>query len=84
MEPAQIAPLTPEQLAAMTAGGGFAHCEDPTTHLQYQLIQVEPPIVDDDYIRQKVQEAYADPAGFEPLDMDAIRAEVQRRLAAKQ
>jgi hypothetical protein len=84
MEPAHIAPLTPEQLSAITAGGGFAHCEDPTTHLQYQLIQVEPPTLSDDYFREKIEESYADPEGLAPLDMAAIKAELQRRLAAKQ
>ena len=82
METTHQAPLTPEQLAAINAGGGFAHCEDPTTHVHYQLIQCEPRTIDDDYIRAKIEEAYADPAGFKPLDMAAIKAELQRRLAA--
>ena len=75
-------PLTPEQLAAINAGGGFAHCQDPATHVQYELIQREPMTIDDDYIREKVAEAYSDPDGFKPLDMAAIKAELQRRLAA--
>lgn len=87
METPYPAPLTPEQIAAIHAGGGFASCEDPTTRVHYHLIQVEPAAtVDDDYIREKIEEAYADAAesGFEPLDMDAIKAELNRRLAAKQ
>ena len=84
MEPAQIAPLTPEQLAAITAGGGFARCEDPTTNLQYQLIQVEPITLDDDYFRAKIEESYADPTPPEPLDMAEMKAELHRRLAANQ
>lgn len=82
METTHQAPLTPEQLDAINAGGGFAQCEDPTTHVRYQLIQCEQPTIDDDYIREKIEEAYADPAGFEPLDMAAIKAELRRRLAA--
>jgi len=83
MESTYQAPLTPEQLAAIIAGGGFARCEDPTTHVQYHLIQLEPSNLDDDYIREKIKEAYADPAGFEPLDMATIKAELRRRLATK-
>jgi hypothetical protein len=84
MEPAQIAPLTPEQLAAITAGGGFAQCEDPTNHMQYQLIQVEPIALDDHYFREKIEESYKDPRPPEPLNMAEIKAELRRRLAAKQ
>lgn len=83
METTHQARLTPEQLAAINAGGGIAQCEDPTTHVRYQLIQCEPSCIDDDYVREKVEEAYADAAGVEPLDMAAIKAELQRRLAAK-
>ena len=50
--------------------------------MQYQLIQVEPAAVDDEYIRAKIEEAYNDPAGVQPLDMAAIKAELKRRLAA--
>ena len=84
MEPIHQAPLTPEQLVAINAGGGFARCEDPTTHLQYHLIQLEPSTIDDDYVREKIEEAYAEAGehGFQPLDMAAIKAELNRRLAA--
>jgi hypothetical protein len=82
MEPAHQASLTPEQIAAINAGGGFAFCEDPSTHMYYQLIQVDPTTIEDDYLRAKIEEAYADPAGIQPLDMTAIKAELNRRLAA--
>jgi hypothetical protein len=49
--------------------------------VQYQLIQVEPATIDDEYIRAKVEEAYADRAGIQPLDMAAIKAELNRRLS---
>jgi hypothetical protein len=81
MEPTHQVSLTPEQIAAINAGSGFALCEDPSTHVQYQLIQVEPAIIDDDYIRTKIEEAYADRAGIQPLNMAAIKAELNRRLA---
>ena len=81
MEPMHQASLTPEQIAAIHAGGGFALCEDPSTHMHYQLIKVEPAFIDDDYIRTKIEEAYTDPAGIQLLDMAAIKAELNRRLA---
>jgi len=79
------APLTPEQIAAMNASGGFASCEDPSTHLRYHLVQIEPFTIDDDYVREKLEEAYADMErnGVQPLDMAKIKAELARRLAAK-
>jgi hypothetical protein len=85
METPHKAPLTPEQIAAINAGGGFAQCEDPMTHVLYHLIQFPPTAIDDDYVRQKIEEAYADAAtnGFERLDMAAVKAELNRRLAAK-
>lgn len=60
MEPSFQASLTPEQIAAIQAGGGFARCEDPSTHVHYQLTQFEPPTLDDDYIREKLAEAALD------------------------
>jgi hypothetical protein len=80
------APLTPEQLAAVEAGGGYAQCQDPKSHVIYHLIQQpEPSAIDDDYVREKIEEAYADIArnGFRPLDMSAIKAELHRRIRAK-
>jgi hypothetical protein len=86
MEPAQIAPLTPEQLAAVTAGGGFARFEDPTTHVQYQVIQIETTSIDDDYIRAMLAEAQADvDAGrCAEWNVDEIKREVYERLANRQ
>jgi hypothetical protein len=76
-------PLTPEQLAAVHAGGGIARVEDPVTHRVYYLIeQSTPPTLDDEYFREKVDEAYAD-GSVEPLDMAAVKAEFHRRQNAK-
>lgn len=84
METPYQAPLTSEQLAAISASGGFAQCEDPQTHVLY-IIQVEPSSVDDVYVREKIDEAYADAIvnGFAALDMAAIKAELNRRLSTK-
>jgi hypothetical protein len=76
--PTQL-PLTPEQLAAVQAGGGFACVEDPTTHRIFFLIEKSEPItIGDDYVREMINEAYAD-GGDGPLDMAAIKAEFFRR-----
>lgn len=85
MEPAHLAPLTPEQLAAMTAGGGFARCEDPSTHLQYQLIQVETTTIDDEYILARLAEAQedVDQGRVADWDVDEIKREVYERLAER-
>jgi hypothetical protein len=83
MENSFQVPLTPEQLAAINAGGGYAQCAYPINHIHYQLIRFDPNAVDDDYIRAKIEEAYSDPTGPEPLDMGAVRAELQRRIRAK-
>lgn len=83
MDASYQTPLTPELLAAVHAGGGFAQVEDPTTHRVYFLIeQAEPPALSDGYFREKVAEAYAE-GEFEPLDMAAIKAEFNRRQAVK-
>ncbi len=87
MENSRFPPLTPEQLAAVNAGGGFARCEDPDTHAVYHLIQEgESRRLSDDYFREKLAEADADVAknGLQPLDMGAIKAEFERRLLARQ
>ena len=87
MENSQLPPLTPEQIAAVNAGGGFACCEDPNTHVVYELMQRdEPPTLSDEYFREKLAEAEADMAlnGVQPLNMAAIKAEFERRLLARQ
>ncbi|HEY3395561.1 MAG TPA: hypothetical protein VGK58_22865 [Lacipirellulaceae bacterium] len=85
MDTTYQAALTPEQIAAITAGGGYARCEDPTTRVQYQLVQLEPTCLDDNYFKAKIEGAYVDAGeqGFQPLDMDALKAQLNRRLAIK-
>jgi hypothetical protein len=86
MEPTHQVSLTPEQLAAINAGGGFAHCEDPATHVHYHLIQYELPTLDDDYIREKLAEAQADidRGNVADWDVEEINRELHARLANKQ
>jgi hypothetical protein len=87
METPYPAPLTPEQLAAIHAGGGFARCEDPTTRVHYQLIQVDPAAaIDDDYIREKLAEAQADVdrGNVAEWDPEEIKREGRKLLTKKQ
>lgn len=71
-------------MAAIHAGGGIARMEDPQTNRVYLLIEQPstPPTLDDEYVRQKIEEAYAE-GEFVPLDMAAIKAEFHRRQAMK-
>jgi hypothetical protein len=79
MDPAFQTALTPEQLAAVHTGGGFARIVDPATHRIFFLIeQTEPSTLDDDYVREKIDEAYAG-GPLDPLDMAAVKAEFWRR-----
>jgi hypothetical protein len=76
------APLTPEQLAAVQAGNGFAKVQDPATHRVYFLIeQSVAPTISDDYVRRKIEEAYAE-GDLGRLDMEAIKAEFRHRQSA--
>ena len=84
METPYPAPLTPEQLAAINAGDGCARCEDPASHVVYLLIkQADPAAVDDDYIREKIEEAYADiqTGNFAEWDVEEVKRKLRERLA---
>jgi hypothetical protein len=76
------APLTPEQLAAVQAGNGFAKVEDPSTNRVYFLIEQSASTISDDYVRRKIEEAYTK-GDLGPLDMEAIKAEFHRRHSAR-
>ena len=76
-------PLTSEQLAAVQAGDGVSRVEDPNTHRVYLLIeQSVSPMIDDEYVRAKIEEAYAE-GDFAALDMQTIKAEFLRRQIEK-
>jgi hypothetical protein len=74
--------LTPEQIAALKVSNGFARCQDPTTQVVYYLIRCEPVTIDDEYIRQKIDEANG--GELVPWNLAEIKAELRRRLSAKQ
>ena len=74
--------VTPEQVAAVEAGNGFAHAEDPTTHRLYLLVeQGQAPTLSDDYFRQKIAEglAEAERGECQPWDVEVMKAELRRR-----
>jgi hypothetical protein len=74
--------LTPEQIAALEAGQGIARCVDPASGRVYYLIeQTGPPALNDDYVREKVNEAYAK-GDCARLDRAAVKAQFARRTAA--
>lgn len=50
-------------------------CEVPTH-------PIEPHATGDDHVRERIEEAYADPTGARPIDIAAIKAELSRRLEA--
>jgi len=78
--------VTPEQVAAVAAGNGFAHAEDPNTHRIYLLVeQGQAPTLADDYFRQKISEglAEADRGECQPWDVEAMKADLCRRHAER-
>lgn len=78
----QHTPVTPAQVAAVAAGNGFAHVEDPATRRVYLLVdQGQAPTLSEDYFRQKVAEglAEADRGECHPWDVEAMKAELIRR-----
>ena len=75
------AALTPEQLAALAEGDGYACVQDPQTGHFYVLIEQQQPTNDDDYVREKLEESRASFAAGKgvPWDIDQIKAEVRKR-----
>ncbi len=79
-------PITPEQLAAVAAGNGFAHVEDPATHRVYLLVeQGKAPALTDDYFRNKIAVGIAqlDRGECQPWDVEQLKADLRRRHAAR-
>ena len=77
--------ITPEQLAAVSAGNGFAHVEDPATHRVYLLVeQGKAPTLSDDYFREKIAVGIAerDRRECQPWDVEQLKADLRRRHTA--
>jgi hypothetical protein len=87
METTHPIALTPEQIAVINEGGGFARVEDPTTHRIFLLIeQPAAPTLDDDYVREKLAEARAESERGDVADWDVekLKRELRDRLAKPQ
>jgi len=85
MSAAGHVPITPEQLAAVAAGNGFAHVEDPSTHRIYLLVeQGKAPTLSDDYFREKIAAGIAERnrGGCQPWDVEQLKADLRSRHAA--
>ena len=85
MSTAGHVPITPDQLAAIAAGNGFAHVEDPATHRVYLLVeQGKAPSLSDDYFREKIAAGIAerDRGECQPWDVEQLKADLRRRHAA--
>lgn len=78
--------MTPEQLAAVQAGQGVAHVQDPNTQRVYILIeQGQQPTLSDDYFREKIAEGLAESERGEskPWNVNERKDDLRRRYAAK-
>ena len=83
MEAHNLTPLTPEQLVALEAGGGIVYAQDPATHRIYLLIDRIDPTIDDQYVREKLDEALSAIEAGEVSDWDAdqFKARLLKRNA---
>jgi hypothetical protein len=84
MSTAGHVPITPEQLAAIAAGNGFAHV--PATHRVYLLVeQGKAPTLSDEYFREKIAVGIAerDHGECQPWDALQLKADLRRRHAAR-
>ena len=86
MEMTRPASFTPEQLAAVRDGEGYAQLRDPETNRVFVVIeQPEPPTIGDEYVREKLDEAInaSECGDVAEWDVDALKAELRQRLAKK-
>ena len=78
--------MTPEQLAAVQAGHGIVHLQDPATQRTYVLIEEgQQPSLSEDYVRAKIEEGLAESARGESQtwDVDQFKNDLIRRHAEK-
>lgn len=78
--------LTPEQIAAVAAGDGFAYWEDPKTHRMYLIVDESvAPAFRDEYVRVKIAEADAEFARGEgePWNLEAMKTQLRDRYAKR-
>jgi|GEM_PF-2346555 len=85
METPHLIPMTPEQIAALEAGGRFVHAQDPTTNRFYLLIEQTEPTIDQEYVREKLAEGLASIEAGEvsDWDVDEFKNQLRQRHAAR-
>jgi len=85
MDAPRPVPLSPEQIAAVREGDGYAHLVDPNTQQVYFLTEPFVPTIDESYVREKLEEAQAslDRGEVSDWDVEEIKAEVRQQLAHK-
>ena len=85
MEAPNLTPLTPEQLIALEAGHGIVHAQDPATHRAYLLIEEVDPTIDEQYVREKLDEGISAIEAGEVSEWDAeqFKAQLVQRSDAK-
>lgn len=78
-------PLTPEQIAAFSAGQTVVHAEDPATKQRYVLINEAPPRLTVAELRAMLQEGVDQIDRGEGVEWDAerIKEHLRRRLAER-
>lgn len=75
--------LTPEQAAALDAGGSVVHAEDPSTHRRYVIIDEAPRRLTVDELRVMLQEAIdqSNRGVCVPWDPEEIKESIRLRLS---
>ena len=77
--------LTPEQAAALDAGGSVVHAEDPATHRRYFIIDEASRRLTIDELRGMLQEAIdqSDRGECVPWDPQEIKESIRRHLSQR-
>ncbi len=83
MEVNNLTPLTSEQLVAL--GNGIVHAQDPATNRIYLLIEEIDPTIDDEYVREKLDEGLSSIEAGEVSDwnVDQFKDKLRKRHAAE-
>lgn len=79
MEASPLIPMTPEQIAALEAGGSIVRAQDPKTNRHYLLIEQIEPTLDEQYVREKLAEGLASIEAGEVSDWDVDEFKDQLR-----
>ena len=78
--------ITPEQIAAIEAGHGFARAEDPGTRRVFLILEQGPaPTLSNEYFQGKIAEGLAesDRGESKPWNVEELKADLRRRNAGE-